>query len=107
MGDAGVREVASVGLTSRDRPPRVTAVAPLDHGTLRVTFENGIVKFYDVKPLFSLAMFKPLEDEAVFRQVVVEPGGYAVSWGTIADVSEYELWEAGVPMTESSPADSK
>lgn len=96
MGDASFRETAPVGMKSLVRPPRVVAVEPLEYRVLRVSFENGVVKLYDVKPLLSLPMFKPLEDEDVFREVVIEPGGYAVSWGTIADISEHELWEAGI-----------
>jgi hypothetical protein len=40
-------------------------------------------------------MFAPLQNEAFFRNVSVEPGGYAVSWNSEIDISEFELWKHG------------
>jgi hypothetical protein len=39
-----------------------------------------------------LAPFKALENEAFFRSVKVDSGGYGVSWDDAVDLSEYELW---------------
>jgi len=40
-------------------------------------------------------MFFPLKTPAFFKNVSVEPGGYAVSWNSDIDISEYELWQHG------------
>ena len=77
------------------RPQRVTAVEPLKDHVLRVCFEGGAVKHYDVKPLLRLPMFQPLRDAELFREVRVVSGGYAVAWNTDIDISEYELWQHG------------
>ena len=42
-----------------------------------------------------LDIYAPLKNEALFRAVQIEPGGYAVSWGNDIDISEYELWKNG------------
>lgn len=76
-------------------PPRVTAVEPLADHVLRVCFEGGTVKHYDVKPLLRLPMFQPLRDAELFREASVVSGGYAVAWNTDIDISEYELWQHG------------
>lgn len=40
-------------------------------------------------------MFSPLKNQAFFKNVKVEPGGYAVYWNDMIDISEYELWKNG------------
>jgi Protein of unknown function (DUF2442). len=37
-----------------------------------------------------------LRNEAFFKAVAVDPGGYGVSWNDQMDLSEYELWRNGV-----------
>ena len=59
---------------------------------MMVLFANGIRKIYDCKQLMHLAPFKALENEAFFRSVKVDPGGYGVSWNDAVDLSEHELW---------------
>jgi len=71
------------------------AVEPLHDHSLRVSFDNGVVKHYDVKPLLDTPLFRPLQDMAVFHTARVEPGGFAVAWGSTIDISEYELWQHG------------
>jgi len=95
LGNTGIRRDSAAGVGEQARPPRVVAVEPLHDHSLRVSFENGIVKLYDVKPLLQTPLFRPLEDPAVFRTAHVEPGGFAVAWGSTIDISEYELWEHG------------
>ncbi len=77
------------------RPPRVVAVEAIADHVLKVSFANGAVKQYDVKPLLKIPLFRPLCDVGLFRKVHVEPGGYAVAWNERIDISEYELWQHG------------
>lgn len=78
---------------------RVKAVEPLPDMNLRVTFLDGDVKRYDVKPL--LAVWEPFQSLAqvrgLFEQVRVDLGGYGISWNDEIDLSCDELWENGVP----------
>ncbi|GAB3282215.1 DUF2442 domain-containing protein [Parahaliea aestuarii] len=76
--------------------PRVTAVEALSNYLLLVHFDNARQRKYDLKPLLAKPLFAELKNPRIFRQVSVEPGGYAVSWETGADISEYELWRNGV-----------
>ena len=95
LGNAGFPRDSTVGVSDQVRPPRVVAVEPLNDHRLRVSFDNGIVKHYDVKPLLNTPLFKPLQDLTTFLKVHVEPGGFAVAWDSGIDVSEYELWQHG------------
>jgi hypothetical protein len=76
--------------------PKILSVQSLENRRLRVKFINGIEKIYDCTQLFSLDAFQPLADEAFFKTVKIDAGGYGVSWNDKVDLSEYELWVNGV-----------
>ena len=78
--------------------PRIECAAPREGHILEVTFSNGTKKAYDVNQLTQREMFAPLKNHAFFNNVAVEPGGYAVSWNSDIDISEYELWQNGEEM---------
>lgn len=96
MGDARVQEVATTPVAMNI--PRIQSAAPIDGHILIVTFTNGKRKKYDVNRLTTRESFAPLRIEAFFKNVTVEPGGYAVSWNAEIDISEYELWQNGEEM---------
>lgn len=76
---------------------KIKSVEPLQNMILRVTFENGIVKRYDVKPLTErIDEFKALFNAAVFRNVKTDFGGYGISWNDFIDLECTELWENGI-----------
>ena len=78
--------------------PRIQSATTEDGHFLVVLFENGKRKRYDINRLTQREMFLPLKNPALFKNVSVEPGGYAVSWGSDIDISEYELWQYGEGM---------
>ncbi|MBN1510190.1 MAG: DUF2442 domain-containing protein [Sedimentisphaerales bacterium] len=75
--------------------PKVESVKPLEGRRLLVKFVNGVEKVYDCNQLLHLEMFQSLKNEAFFKSVRVDTGGYGVSWNDDADLSEYELWANG------------
>ena len=86
--------------------PRIKSVTPLREKRLLVTFVNGVQKVYDCEKLLSLDRFQLLKNEAFFKAIRVDPGGYGVSWNDEIDLSEYELWNNGV-MVEPSAVGKK
>ena len=82
--------------------PKIKSVMPLKHWKLHVTFDNHIQKIYDCAPLFELERFGLLKNEAFFKSLRVDAGGYGISWNDDLDLSEYELWHNGVEV-ESKP----
>lgn len=77
---------------------KIKDVKPLENYKLLVTFENGEIKNYDVKPLFNKwAVFKDLLSiHGLFKQVKVDVGGYGISWNDDIDLSCNELYYNGV-----------
>lgn len=79
--------------------PRIISAAAIDNHTLLIEFDNQKKKKYDVKPLLKKEMFSALKNPAFFRAVKVDQGGYAVVWDSKIDISEYELWIHGQPIS--------
>jgi len=79
-----------------DNFPRIKSVITRAEKRLRVQFENGVIKFYDCRPLLKSPPFQPLKDEAFFKNVAVDKGGYGIIWNEQLDLSEAELWVNGV-----------
>ena len=78
--------------------PRIKSASPLDDHTLMVIFDNNDKRKYDIQPLLSKSMFKPLKNPVFFKAFNIENGGYAITWNENIDLSEYELWSHGQPM---------
>ena len=49
--------------------PRITSVKPNPDHTLTLTFTNGEVKTFDVKPYLDMGIFRELRDLSVFNSV--------------------------------------
>lgn len=77
---------------------KIKNVKALKNYKLLVTFTNGEVKNYDVKPLFDKwDSFKDLVTiKGLFQQVKVDDGGYGISWNDEIDLSCNELYHNGV-----------
>ena len=77
---------------------KVQSVAAQKDFILLVTFAEGISKKYDVTPLFErIPVFCELRDTPnLFEQVVVDVGGYGISWNDDIDLACDELWANGV-----------
>lgn len=84
---------------------KVKSVMALPDYTLNVQFAEGILKNYDIKPLFAKwQMFVPLkEDPALFYSVEVDQGGYGIIWNDDIDIACDELYYNG--KTVSTPFD--
>ena len=66
--------------------PRVIKVAPLPAHRLHVEFDDGVSGTIDLSNELDGEVFRPLRDEAVFRQVMVDEFG-AVCWPNGPDLA--------------------
>ncbi|WP_224984847.1 DUF2442 domain-containing protein [Geomonas agri] len=71
-----------------------------DDWTLDVSFADGEVRRYDVRPLLQREAFKELEDVSMFK--TARNGGYFVAWDNDADLSADTLYLEGVPITPAT-----
>jgi hypothetical protein len=87
--------------------PRIKSVRPLGGKRLLITFANGTQKVYDCQRILGLERFQLLRNEAFFKAVTVDPGGYGISWNDEMDLSEYELWNNGFEVKPSAGGNEK
>ena len=78
--------------------PRVKAVRPSADYTLTLTFENGEVKRFDVKPYLDTGIFQELKDLSVFNSVRPFLGG--VQWQDGQDFCPDLLYEDSTPLLD-------
>lgn len=70
--------------------PTVVSVQVEQDYMLRLTFDNGEVKRFDVKPYIQGAWYSALNNEEYFR--TVRPNGYSVEWADGQDLCPDELY---------------
>ncbi len=77
---------------------KIKNVSALPDFRLSVQFAEGVIKIYDVKPLFEeIPIFIELRDNIdEFYGVSVDVGGHGIVWNDDVDLSCDELWENGV-----------
>lgn len=80
--------------------PKIQSAKTIDSHTLLIKFDNNKKKQYDIRPLLKNKIFAPLTNQALFKAVQVEQGGYAITWNENIDISEYELWNSGYEYAE-------
>ena len=79
---------------------RIKDVIPQQNLILHIEFNNGIRKEYNVEMLFQqFPEYKILEHRPLFETVHVDCGGYSIAWTPDIDISEWELWDNGTPIT--------
>ena len=73
---------------------KVKNVKPLTNYILEITFNDNVIKYYDVSKLFEKwTIFQSLITiKGLFEQVKVDNGGYGISWNDEIDLSCNELW---------------
>ena len=73
----------------------VKDVKTIDDYKLILTFEDGSVRIFDMKPLLRNGVFKELKDEKLFKTVKVSFD--SIEWANGIDVDPETLYEDGVP----------
>ncbi len=58
--------------------PRIKGVKPMDDYKLRLTFTNGQVRIFDVKPYLSQGVFRELRNIEIFQSVKTVLG--SIQW---------------------------
>ena len=81
---------------------RIKAVKPKENYILSVTFQNGVVKEYDMKNILEIfPQYEALtQDDTLYNKVQVDTGGHGISWNDELDLEAEELWEEGNIVSE-------
>lgn len=70
--------------------PKAINVEVIENYELKIIFDNGEVKIFDVKPYFGHVLFDELKDEKQFQTVKI--AGLSIEWDNGADICPDELY---------------
>ncbi len=73
----------------------VTNVTVGEAYRIRLSFSDGVVKDVDLADELYGAIFEPLQDLALFRQVRLNPETNTIEWPNGADFAPERLYEIG------------
>lgn len=76
----------------------VKKVEPQSDYTLILTFEDGKLKRFDMKPFLETGVFRLLKDKEVFRSARVSFN--TVAWDNEIDFDPEALYEGGLPLSD-------
>jgi hypothetical protein len=79
---------------------RIVSAKAIGDRLLLIKFTNQEVRKYDITHLLEKPMFAPLSNPGFFKNFKVDLGGYGLVWNDEIDISEYELWQNGIHVTE-------
>lgn len=79
--------------------PRVADVKPSTNYTIILTFMNGEVKVFDVKPYLAKGIFKELQHKQIFN--AVKPFLGSIQWPNGQDFCPDTLYLDSVPFQEA------
>lgn len=85
--------------------PRVKGVKPNPDYTLTLTFTNGEVRRFDVKPYLGIGIFRELRDLSTFNSV--RPFLGSVQWVNGQDFCPDTLYEESVPVLDEIVVEEK
>lgn len=81
--------------------PRVVDVKPASDYTIILTFANGEVKAFDVKPYLAKGIFKELQNKQLFN--AVKPFLGSIQWPNGQDFCPDTLYIDSVPLHDFLP----
>ena len=70
--------------------PKAISVEVIENYELKILFNNGETRIFDVKPYFGHKLFDELKDEKMFKTVKVK--GLSIEWDNGADICPDELY---------------
>ena len=75
------------------REPKLISVTAVEPSRLRLAYETGEVKLFDVAPYIKGSWYGELRDPTYFRTVHLIDGGAGIAWANGQDLAPHELYE--------------
>lgn len=76
--------------------PRILSVEALPEAKLRLEYETGEVKIFNVAPYMQGSWFGELKEKSYFDQVQLLPAGIGIEWPNGQDIAPHELYDNSV-----------
>jgi hypothetical protein len=76
--------------------PKIIDVEALDHYKLRLTYETGETRIFDVLPYISGKWYEELHNTRYFKTVHLVSGGKGIEWENGQDIAPHELYDMSI-----------
>jgi len=76
--------------------PKILNIEPLNDYTVKLFYENGEVKKFNVLPYISGEWFEELLELDYFKTVHLISNGYGIEWENGQDIAPHELYELSI-----------
>ena len=73
--------------------PKLKKVEPVKPHFLRLYYETGEIRNFDVSPYMNGFWYGELKDEAYFATVQLLPDGTGIAWANGQDIAPHELYD--------------
>ncbi len=77
--------------------PKILSVTPLPNYKLKLHYDTGEIKTFDVVPYICGSWFGQLKDEAYFQTVHITGNNNGIEWADGQDIAPHELYEMSLP----------
>ena len=75
--------------------PKLLKVEPISQMKLKLIYETGETKIFDVSPYIDGSWYSELKDEGYFNSVRILPDGFGIEWANGQDIAPHELYDLG------------
>lgn len=76
--------------------PKIKKIEVVEPYSLKLEYENGEVRLFDVTPYISGSWYGELKDKAYFKTVRLLSDGIGIEWAKGQDISPHELYEHSI-----------
>ena len=76
--------------------PKIKRIETIEPYSLKLEYENGEIRIFDVSPYINGAWYSALKDKEYFKSVRLLPGGIGIEWADGQDIAPHELYEYSI-----------
>ena len=76
--------------------PKIIDVEPLEDYNLKLSYETGEIKLFNVLPYISGTWYEELYNNDYFKSVHLISNGYGIEWENGQDIAPHELYDMGI-----------
>jgi hypothetical protein len=76
--------------------PKLTSVEPLNEYKIKLDYETGETRLFDVLPYMSGKWYEELYNNDYFKSVHLISDGKGIEWGHGQDIAPHELYDLSV-----------
>jgi len=76
--------------------PKIVEIEPLANYKLKLSYETGEIKLFDVLPYMAGAWYEELYNSNYFNTVHLVSNGQGIEWANGQDIAPHELYNASI-----------